>query len=433
MLKKTTTSTIHYILGSKDIFLFRERLFHALCVIMMVPIIQAIIQNTILGISLFILPWILALLYVFVCYVFSRFLKKFITATYLFVVGTIIVILVNYIYNDGINGPTMIGSFIPMTLIFVISSSRLKWVWAVLYVLLFGVLFYMEFTNVDFVKSHYVSLEHRYYDVYIAYVFSLLSVLIIAWFTQSSLVKEQKVSKQKSIELKKERQALKQLNDQQNKLFSIISHDLRKPLGNIISYLDLLDNKMLTESEKDLIKQDLNSNTKNTHQLLLNLLNWSRAQQNGFNFSPVEINLKKLFHTPLSLSKDLAKPKNISIVESYDPNARVKADKSLIDIIIRNLMQNAIKFSPSGSSIEFRAEKVGDQLIIQVIDEGPGIKNIDKEQISKKANDVSWHSTENNHGLGLHLCVMSASTHNGFIEALDNPNGGTIMKVTLSA
>lgn len=421
------------ILGSKKDFQFRERLFHALCVFMIFPISQIIIQNIAIGLYALILPWSFVFLYLLMCYSISRYFKKFELATVLFGIGTLFIMSVNYIYNDGINGPTMIGSFIPMTLLFVISNTRLRIIWALLYALVFGQLFYLEFNNTDFIKPEYLSEKHRYLDVYGTYVFSLISVFMIAWFTQTSLKNEQRKTKQQSEKLKKERYALRQSNSQLNKLFSIISHDLRKPLGNIISYLDLLDDDMLNDREKELIKQDLYLNTKNTHQLLENLLNWSRAQENGFNFSPSKINFHDLLFNTLSISKDLAKPKNISILASYDTNTIVKADKSLVEIIIRNLLQNAIKFSPENSTIWFNAEIKDNQLAFQIIDEGDGLKDFEKEQIKKKATDLSWHSTKNNHGLGLHLCVMCASTHNGYIEAFDNPKGGTIMKFTIGA
>lgn len=421
------------VLGSKERFQFRERLFHALCLILIFPIIEIIAQNIIIGLHNLILPWSLVILYLVTCYSFSRFFEKFIFATILFGIGTLFIIGINYIYNDGINGPTMIGSFIPMTLLFIISNTRLRSVWALLFSFLFGFLFFLEYKNKGFISPQYTSEKHRYFDIYATYVFSIISVFTIAWFTQVSLKKEQKKTIEQSIDLKRERHALKQANNQLNKLFSIISHDLRKPIGNIISYLDLLDNKILSENEQRLIKEDLNLNTKNTHQLLENLLIWSRAQENGFHFSPTEIKLGELVFNSLNLSKDLAKQKNISIIESFDPGTVVKADKSLVEIIIRNLLQNAIKFSPKDSTITFQADKKNSHLTLEIMDEGPGLKDIDKEQIKKKSNDISWHSTDNNHGLGLHLCVMCAVTHNGSIEVFDNPKGGTIMKVTVSA
>lgn len=219
--------------------------------------------------------------------------------------------------------------------------------------------------------------------------------------------------------IEKQNKELKKLNGAKDRLFSIISHDLRGPLGNFRDMLDILisrpndfDSKSVNEI-LELLKDSANS----TYNLLDNLLNWSKSQQGTLSFQPSVFNIGDLISENILVHSGNAEAKQIAISHTFTDELPVKADKNMISLILRNLIGNAIKFTHLGGRITVDAKKIDDQVEIYVSDNGVGI---DAENMKKLFN-VSQHfttfgtSNEKGSGLGLILCKEFIEKNNGEI------------------
>lgn len=219
------------------------------------------------------------------------------------------------------------------------------------------------------------------------------------------------------IQLKKSKQQLQNEINQKNKFFNIIAHDLRNPLSGFMTLTELLTTKGMDISINQMFEMinKLNDSAKNLNELLSNLLTWSRAQTNKIEFEPTKINLKQKVNKLLSLFLAIADFKNINLINEIRPKDKVICDEFIFDTIIRNLLNNAIKFTHKDGEVRIRYEDLGDKQIITVQDNGIGMSeekvknifNIKKKEISKGTGG------EKGTGIGLKLCKELAIKHNG--------------------
>lgn len=228
---------------------------------------------------------------------------------------------------------------------------------------------------------------------------------------------------------------LKEINATKNKLFSIIAHDLRGPIGGIKSLLELLiSNFNLSDIKKiqemlEVIQVSANS----TYELLENLLTWAKAQQNEIKFAPEEIHLNKIVSQTIDLFTELSKNKEVVINCDIPENSFVFADKNMVMTVLRNLMSNAIKFSSKGGNIQIILEKKDKEFLIIVKDEGTGIEAENISKLFKKTEHISTYGTngEKGTGLGLLLCLEFIEKHGGKIWVDSELDKGSAFKFTL--
>ena len=178
------------------------------------------------------------------------------------------------------------------------------------------------------------------------------------------------------IELRKSEMKLKELNVTKDRLFSIIGHDLRGPISSfkliidmLVSACDYSDSIALME-----IFRGIQKSTGSTYDLLENLLAWARSQLHEIVFCPEEIELNAAVLKTIDLYSILCKNKDVVIVNKVPENTIVYADRNMLMTVLRNLILNAIKFTPKGKQIHVFASKSQNEHLITVKDEGIGIK-----------------------------------------------------------
>lgn len=237
------------------------------------------------------------------------------------------------------------------------------------------------------------------------------------------------ITDQKLQELK-----FRELNNTKDKLLSIISHDLKGPIGNMIPIIELLTNENdLQEEQREQFMEYLLTASKNTYQLLENLLLWSRSQTDSIKLKPKIISLYHIINNNIKLISTAAHNKEISIsVESTEPLS-IFADKDSVNLIIRNLLSNAIKFTPKGGKIIVTTKKQDKLVQIEVLDNGTGISQNILDNLFSDNNFISQNGTEQETGtgLGLILCKDFAERNGGTISANNRPEGGSIFTVKL--
>lgn len=243
------------------------------------------------------------------------------------------------------------------------------------------------------------------------------------------------LKKQFELDLLEKQQQLKDLNKIKDNLFSIIGHDLRGPIGNLKSFIELILTDFDLDDKENLTKtlQILSNSATRAYDLLDNLLLWARSQRNEVIFQPSAVKIYRLADHCISLLSETAKIKEINIINNIDKNLIVNADANMISTIFRNLISNAIKFSRRESDIIISSSTDQANYTITVKDTGVGIK---QEDISKLFDDkqlftTSGTSGEKGTGLGLLICKDFITKHNGTIKVESQPGEGTEFAITI--
>jgi signal transduction histidine kinase len=228
---------------------------------------------------------------------------------------------------------------------------------------------------------------------------------------------------------------LKESNDAKDKLFSIISHDLRGPFNSIIMFVELLDEKYnyFSEDQKRLFSDEIKKSVQNAYDFLNNLLIWSRSQTDGIKVAPVVLDLAETVGKQIELYEISAASKLISISSKVRHGTLVFADKDMVKTILFNLISNAVKFTHPNGTITISSRIVGDEVHLTVADNGLGINSSDLEKIFKPGKIHSTPGTckEKGTGLGLVICKEFTEKNRGKIWAESEPENGSKFTITL--
>jgi PAS domain S-box-containing protein len=206
------------------------------------------------------------------------------------------------------------------------------------------------------------------------------------------------------------------MNKLKDRLFSIIAHDLRGPLINLNEVIKMLNSGIITDAEFKLFIPKLSNNIGYTTGLLENLLFWSRSQLQGEIIKPVYFNIKGITDNIIALFESAIKDKDIITENNLDPFSLVYADIDMIQLIVRNLISNAVKFSKHGGSIKITS-KIKENFFVNCIsDSGVGISEENQRKLFEQET-FTTRGTDNEEGTGLGLLLCK-----DFIEK----NGGKI-------
>lgn len=230
---------------------------------------------------------------------------------------------------------------------------------------------------------------------------------------------------------------LQQLNATKDKFFSIISHDLKGPLNSLTSFSGLLINYFdsLSKEEIQSLAKDLDKSLKNLFALLENLLEWSRSQTGAIEFKPAAFNLSELIEENIDLLSAQAGAKEIKLLYPGPQPVTVMAHKNSVTTVIRNLISNAIKFTPPGGTITLSATSSNEEALVSIADSGVGMS---KEVMDKLFRIDAKHSTkgtadEKGTGLGLVLCKDFVEKNHGSIGVQSEEGKGSNFYFTLPA
>jgi two-component system, sensor histidine kinase and response regulator len=216
-------------------------------------------------------------------------------------------------------------------------------------------------------------------------------------------------------------------------LFSVISHDLRGPMATLHALLDLLSKKQLTPDEFVMVSDKLRGSMDITKRTLENLLNWSLSQMEGIRTEPTILDLREVISESCHLMKDLADNKQLDIRLDVDDAIQVRADANHVQLILRNLIHNAIKFSKPSNHILISAIQKGDQCLISIKDFGIGMTAHELEKVISVKQHFSKRGTqqEKGTGLGLLLCREFVKLNGGDLSIMSKSDEGTEVTFTL--
>ncbi len=267
----------------------------------------------------------------------------------------------------------------------------------------------------------------------LALTIGILLIYYISALRRKTLTKKL-VQRQQELEDQKEK--LEELNQTKDHFFSIISHDLRGPInvlnGTTMLIRDFLESK--NYEELDELTINMEQSVKKVQYLLDNLLEWAVSQQGKFPYKPERIDMDTICENVLNIFISMAATKSIDLTYEIKSNARFfVADKNSLMTIIRNLVNNALKFTNKNGAVQINTQQENNQVCISVSDNGVGIAEDRMISLFKIVDNKSTWGTEREKGLGIGLSLVYefVKLNKGTIKVESTENLGTTFKVYL--
>lgn len=235
--------------------------------------------------------------------------------------------------------------------------------------------------------------------------------LVIRVNHQISLIAAKRIILQKTEELKKTIQG-------RDKMYSVIAHDLRSPLGSIKMVLNMfvmtMSPQMIGEEQYEML-DSANKSTEELFNLLDNLLKWTKTQTGRLKVVFQDFELVKSISGVLEIFSLVSSSKNIELIFDSNEEINVRGDIDIVKTITRNLLSNAIKFSFSGSKIIIEVKKIDNMAVVSVKDFGKGMSQEEQQKLFNSETHFSKYGTKNEEGsgLGLLLCKDFATKNRG--------------------
>lgn len=273
----------------------------------------------------------------------------------------------------------------------------------------------------------------RFRNILLLYYGLLILVLfIITW----QLDRYQKLNNRleiANIEIASQNEELQDLNQTKNRFFTMISHDVKQPLQSVEGLLGLLQNEKTNDPSINSLFKEIRKATRNTVDLLNNLLRWALSQTGELAYDPVTFNMTTVIQKTIALVDQQALAKKITIVQNLDDTIRFYGDVDMIRTVVRNLTSNAIKYTDIGGEIVINSYLQDDKIHISIKDNGIGMKPELASSLFQLGEMVSREGTsgETGTGLGLILCKEFIEKHHGDIKISSMPDEGTTFTIIL--
>ncbi|KAF0150912.1 MAG: Signal transduction histidine kinase [Ignavibacteria bacterium] len=233
----------------------------------------------------------------------------------------------------------------------------------------------------------------------------------------------------------RQKEELKGANETKDKFISIIAHDLRGPFNGFLGLTEILakEAETMTTVEVKKLSAELHKSAKTQYRLLSDLLQWSRIQSGRMEFNPTNIKLNDLVELSFEVHKPNAESKNILLIKNFDSNFEIYSDSEMMQVVIRNLISNAVKFTESGGSVTISAKQSFNSSEILITDTGVGIPEQDIHKLFRIDLHLSTDGTNNEKGtgLGLVLCKEIIEKHSGKISVESAVGNGTTFIISL--
>ncbi len=236
-------------------------------------------------------------------------------------------------------------------------------------------------------------------------------------------------------QLKASEEKLKKLNDEKDKFFSIIAHDLKSPFNALLNLSEFLveDLAELSIEEIKSFSIEINKSAHSVYNLLLNLLQWAQIKTERMEISSEKTSLSSLLKNTIVLLDNVAAKKSIQLIDEVDSSHFFNGDKTMIGSVLQNLISNSIKFSKRNGKIIISSKIDKDKIVVSVTDNGVGISNENVKKLFKLNEHLSTCGTANESGtgLGLILCKELVEKNGGKIWVESEERIGSTFSFTL--
>lgn len=413
------------LIGSPESQSLESRIFHTFSLFIFIVLVCEAFINLSLGLYVSSALTLAILLIQIVLYYLSRFKGKLQVAVVISFVEAHILTAIGYFYNAGIAGASLL-LFAECLFVLLSISTRKQWPWWFGFnlVIVLSIVGYEYFVPSS-IQQTYNSRAELFIDNIASYLVTVILLLIGTATIRNSYNRQKELADENML-------ALELLNAEKVKLFSIISHDLRTPLASVQQYFTVMTQIDLGAAERVELEKNLLTTISSTQDLLTNLLKWAKHQMDGATVHLKPINVNDFLTDTVILFETIALKKDITLISNLDENISVLADADMLQLIVRNLLNNAVKFTPPAGQIEMSTSVADFNCTVAIRDNGSGIPLTQQADIFSLSL-ISSNGTQNEEGtgLGLVLCKDYTELQGGKIWFESTAGVGTTFYVSL--
>lgn len=411
------------LIGDPQLFSLEERIFNTVCIIAIVTMCFEIPFNFAIGLVVPAFLCVFGLLFSAYLYFISRFKRRSSLGIRLFCVICNVCFAINYFYNSGIYGPNLLLFVLVFLMIVAIIPKAHFKIWLPLNIALVFIILVVEYFNPQLIPDAYanplskaIDFGTTYFVVVVLVYFAISYIRENYDYERGLVLKKNEAIEKQNAKIIEQNSELEKLHVEKDKLFSIVTHDIRSPLTSIQSYLEILTEHNIDQEERMSLEQQLLQITRDTSDMLTNLLSWSKTQMEGAHVDLTVLSLKEVLTEGLSIEKNIALRKGVALEVLIEEELAIIADQQMFQLVLRNLISNAIKFTQPGGMITVSALKDEDRCCIMIKDNGRGIEPKQQEKLFKlKASSTFGTHNEKGVGLGLLLCKEYTELQQGKI------------------
>ena len=296
----------------------------------------------------------------------------------------------------------------------------------------------LESANLAFyLFNQVIAIAFIFYGLYIikqentGYQWSILRKNRTLHRNNLEIQKQKAVIAEKAEQLEEQTQQLTELNSLKNKLFSVISHDLKTPMYALRNlFQNVKDYDLPAEEIKNLLPDVVNELNYTTG-LMENLLQWAKSQMQSNSVKPQKLDIYMIISEVIQLLNIQAEPKGIKLECSQDHPLYIFADKDMVHLVLRNLISNAIKFTPENGRIAITVQEKRSVIEVCVIDNGVGMNQETLDKLFNEYYTSKGTSNESGTGLGLILCKEFLAKNGGQMTVESQEGKGSTFTFTL--
>lgn len=421
-------SAFLFFIGDEPNLTFENKIFNITSFIgslllFFMSVSNAMIQMDILGI---VIPLIASFFFLSLYY-FSRFEQRFALASILCIPLMYGLSSIMWFVNGGESGSIIHSMQVYFLFFFAILPRKYHIPFSLFHILNLSALYILEYAHPEWVFP-YKGRNEQMIDQVITLIFSIVCAYLIMMSIKS-------IYEEKNKEIEKQKEALQELNGLKDKMLSIISHDVRSPLGQLKSLLYLVTETDISQAQRDYLFKEVAKSVDETQNLLDTLVTWASLQLKDTKtlIKEEEIALKALVKQEGEVFSAQIKKKNLSLNCTIPSQLNIISDIHILGLVIRNLLSNAVKFSNFGGEILLGIEEKSDYIILYVRDNGVGISQERLNNLLHFGKNSSTIGTykEKGSGLGLLLCKEFIEKSGGKLHIESELDKGTTFYVSI--
>lgn len=432
----------NWLIGRPQDFSTGNRAFNSISVITLLLLLVLLPFNIILELPAVAWMLVVAIVMQFYFYYLSRFRRKYKNSINIYAVMSYVILSYNFIFNAGSNGPTIYLFFLTYLLLIAFTQQRFHRLWTILHITVPALLLILEYYYWPEISANgYSAPSYRFFDLASCYIIIVVCIYSATIYLRGNYEREKFLADKHALQIQAQNariqlqnETLQQRNTEIIRLISIIAHDLRNPLNMITGVLEIMNSGALEEHRTNQLKNELLLVSRNTSDLLNNLLSWTSRQIKGLKPTLTNINIDAIATQIVQGQSILAQKKAINLRITIPPDLEVTADRDMLELVIRNLVTNALKFTPANGTVQIDAapDHTFKNGIITVRDNGIGISEQQIDRIFlQDVTPAYGTANEKGTGLGLFLCKEFVVLQGGRIWVESTLGTGTTFYVSL--
>lgn len=427
------------LLGNPESFNLDNRAFNAIGIISIMVLLVLLPVNIYLGLPYVAISIGITILLLLVLYYLSRFRQQYEYSMLIYAVGSYALLCVNFFFNAGADGPTLLLFLLSFQLLIAFTPKSRHRIWVITHIAITCSLLLTHYLHPEWISGKYLSAKSRLLDLTSSALVILACMYAITVYLRSNYNRERQLSEEHARKIEEQKEhileqyaQMEKLSSEKTKMISVLGQDLRGHLQSIASVLELLTTYPVPEQRAKELQKGLLQTTRNTSDILNNLLIWTSRQLKGITVDLQRLRLLELIQKVAASQQNLAEQKSITISIDVSDEIYLLADIQLLEHALKNVLNNALKFTGDKGLVSITAVAADKTATIKVIDNGIGMMPEQMTQLFS-LNIHSTFGTNNEKGIGLGLVLSKEfiDAQNGTILIESREGFGTTCAITL--